>query len=214
MKGGNGMKTSIRALCAWLLCFAVLIGLTACLISPPPAYTPAGEIYVKSSPVHGDGGVSDVVDIEVPAAAYPCAEDGSCTLPLTVGASHLPYEQDYESTETVRLTVSVVPMQDPFRASRMTETTEPVFTEAFTLDGWSTMKFNSTEPEPVLFGYGDFYPQYHVTSSPIIPADVDRGRVTAVLSTFNADGDECCRMEVWIAFERTGDSVCLSVGKK
>ena len=170
-------------------------------------FTPAGEIYAKTSPSRGDAGVGEVVDITIEEATY--SAEGEITVPVQIGVGH-----SYRSAADGRLVASL-----KIEVWLDTETTEePAETKSFDYPDWGSDKYISTEPEqrpwnlfwlPVY--YGQFYPLYHETFMWTIPADVTSGYLKAYICKVDTANDNTYTTEaVWIQFERVDGNVVFS----
>ena len=168
------------------LLLTITLLLTLSLLScSQPAYTPEGEIYVKTSPAWGDGGVTDVVDMEIEKAVYTA--DGELTVPVKLGVGHRPNRYDKSDGDgyaylVISVRYNTMPPGEILEIGRLD------------FPDYETDKFNSTKPEPdrsILFMpiYGDFYPIYRESVDWDIPADAKNGYMEAVLHTVDSNGN-------------------------
>lgn len=193
-------KNQVRFLCVFSVILLLLAAsLTACGDGYKPPY---GEVYTKTSPSRGDGGVSEVVDITVEKAAH--SGEGEMTVPVKIGVGHLPRRQDGEGAAylEVRIWLDIMPKEEPTDILR------------FEYPDWQTAAFNSTEEESrpwylfwVPVYYGDFYPLCHETVEWRIPAEASYGFLEAELFEVDMNGNEYSSEEVRIEFERTAEGI-------
>lgn len=199
------MKHKIVLLCAVLLLFAFC--LHAC--GEKPAYVPTGEFYQKTSPSIGDGGASDVIDLEAEHLTYQGT--GDITVSMTVGFGHMPVRSAHEPDPNSSFAVHISVYGFPF------EKDEPAWETTLQYDeDWDSVKFNATEPEeshPFLIfpHYGDFYPLYKENVQVTFPAELERGVLFITVSK-KQDGMDVggahCR-ELRVDFYREGDVLTL-----
>lgn len=176
--------------------------LTLCLSSctPQPAYEPAGEVYAKTSPARGDGGVSEVVDITVEKAVY--AASGDVTIPVRIGLGHHHWPlrvEDGPGYAWLEIKLRTVDGEGMITADTL----------RLDYPDWETAKFDATEPEErpwylitFPYYYGDFYPLYHDTVEWNIPADAIEGRMEVCLYEVEDNGNEYTTQSVRLWFER------------
>lgn len=196
------MKRKAVLLCALLLLAAFC--LSAC--GDKPAYVPTGEFYKKTSPAIGDGGATDVIDLEAEYLTYQGT--GDITVPMTVGFGHMPTNSKYEPDPNKSFAVHIA----VYGAGE-----QPAW--EMTLDyaeDWYSEKFDATEPEeshPFLFipDYGDFYPLYKENVEIVFPEEVTRGAlyITVIMKESGVETGRSDNREFRVDFERNGDVLTL-----
>lgn len=201
MKKADLLKRVALALTALLL----VSSLAAC---SKPAYTPTGEIYVKTSPARGDAGETEVLELEMERASYPA--DGGVTIPIRLGIGHLQQgHPDGEGYAYVTLTVWLdkLPKDEPDEVRRLE------------YPDWETETYTATEPEgkplwayliPFMPYYGDFYPLYRETVEVTVPAEVGSGVIRAELHVVDEQGNESFTDPLQISFERIDGSLVFT----
>ena len=175
---------------------ALLLTLTLASCTPKPAYTPEGEVYVKTSPSRGDGGVVEVIDLEMEKAVYTA--EGALTVPVTFGVGHRPSDipdGDGYAYLLLRAGYDTTPAGEYEEIGR------------FDFPDWETAKYNSTEPEPdrailIIPIYGEFYPVYRDSVNWDIPAHASSGYIEAVLYIQDDHGNLYMSRDIQIRFER------------
>lgn len=199
------MKRKVVLLCALLLLAAFC--LSAC--GDKPAYVPTGEFYKKTSPAIGDGGASDVIDLEAEFLTYQGT--GDITVPMTVGFGHMPTRSTYEPNPNSSFSVHIAVYGFPIRKDA------PVWETTLQYDeDWNSVKFNATEPEeshPFLFipDYGDFYPLYKENVEIVFPEEVTSGAlyITVIMKESGVETGRSHNREFRVDFERNGDVLTL-----
>ena len=157
-----------------LILTSMLLTLSLSLASctQPPAYTPKGEFYAKTSPAKGDAGMSFVISLEADRATYE--GEGDITIPMEVGLGHRPGHPGY-SEEGASFYVQYRVVEFPLKDGQAPAWEKTVEYE----DEWADEKFDSTVPHDRSFLiiplYGDFYPLYKETVEMVFPADVEKG---------------------------------------
>ena len=191
-----------------LLLLALPLSLSLASCAKQPAYTPEGEVYVKTSPSRGDGGVDEVVDITVEKAVYTA--EGEITVPIKIGVGHTHWPLQTEDGPAfgyleVKFWIDIMPREEP------TDTLRVDYPD------YETEKFRSTDPEErpwynfFPYYYGEFYPLYRETVEWTIPADASYGYLTACVHSEDPYGNTSCTETVRIYFERIDGEVRFSV---
>ena len=202
------MKRIIIIICVMLLVPACL---SACCIQvQKPAYEPTGAFYKKTSPAVGDGGASDVIDLEAEYLTY--RGTGDITVPMTVGFGHMPTNSTYQPNPNNSFTVHIAVYGYPL------DREQPAW--ELTLDyaeDWCSKKFDSSEPEeshPFLFipHYGDFYPLYKENVEVVFPKELEEGVLYITITKMYVDWEfpdmQDCK-EFSVRFYREGDVLTL-----
>lgn len=193
-----------------VLCISLLVSLcmSACCVQVP-AYTPTGEFYKKTSPAIGDGGASDVIDLEAESLTYQGI--GDIIVPMTVGFGHMPTNDAYEPRSDSAFSVRIAVYGFPLREDDPAWETTLQYNE-----DWHSKKFDATEPEeshPFLFipHYGDFYPLYKENVQVTFPEELDRGALIITIRKTEAGlhvGGAHCR-DLRVDFSREGNVLTL-----
>ena len=199
------MKRISIIICAMLM--LVLACLSACGLNAP-SYVPTGEFYKKTSPAIGDGGATDVIDLEAEYLTYQGT--GDITVPMTLGFGHWPTNSEYEADPNASFSVHITVHGFPVKKD------QPAW--ELTLDyqeDWYSKKFDSTEPEeshPFLFipHYGDFYPLYKENVEIVFPEGLESGVLYITITL--VEGERTTGMhcdELCVGFYREGDILTL-----
>ena len=206
MKDPTIRKKTKHIICAFTL-LLILLCLTAC--ADKPLYVPTGEFYKKTSPAIGDGGASDVIDLEAEYLTY--RGTGDITVPMTVGFGHMPTNSTYQPNPNNSFTVHIAVYGYPL------DREQPAW--ELTLDyaeDWYSEKFDATEPEeshPFLFipDYGDFYPLYKENVEIVFPEEITRGAlyITVIMKESGVETGRSDNREFRVDFKRNDDVLML-----
>ena len=174
-----------------------------------PGYKPEGEFYEKTSPCHGDAGVSEVISFESEKKSYEA--DGDITITAEIGIGHLENRTDEYPSSTFYITYQLY--NSPFKKDDLT----PIWEKRVDYsDSFYSKKYETSLYDKMPFIehaiYPEFYPTYTEKVDILIPAEVSEGYLEiTIISVHQGEETEYWPVEsLIIEIERKNGMIILS----